>query len=186
MLKKISLFLALLALPLTMSASDGIYLGGFGGLNLLHKSHTRSHLNFKDGYSASVVGGYAFFDVLRLEVEGTYHRNNIRQIRFGERKFSCGHSRSFAAMGNFIYDIYFGYKFAPYVGFGLGCEANRLVISVPNHRFKRTRKGFARQVIAGISYPICRKVEAAIDYRLRYGVCHNLSQTISVGIKQYF
>ncbi|PJD97007.1 MAG: hypothetical protein CK425_04395 [Parachlamydia sp.] len=186
MLKKISLFFVMLILPLATQASEGFYVGAAGGVNFLHKSHTRSHLNFDEGYSATLTGGYGFFDVFRAEVEGTFHRNNIRSIRFLDGTFHCGHARSYAVMGNLIYDLYLGNQFVPYVGFGIGCEANRLVISAPRHRSFTNRRGFTRQLILGISYPLCCLVDVSIDYKLRRGVCHNLTQTLSLGIKRFF
>jgi len=186
MLKKISLLLAVLILPLIAQASEGIYFGVLGGVNFLSKSHTRSHLDFNEGYSVSLTGGCGFFDVFRAEVEGTFHRNNVRRIRFEEGNFHCGHDRSYAVMGNLIYDLYLGSFLVPYVGFGLGYETNRLVISAPNHRSFTNRRGFARQMILGISYPVCCLVVVSIDYKLRRGICHNLAQTLSLGIKRFF
>ncbi|CCB86074.1 MULTISPECIES: outer membrane beta-barrel protein [Parachlamydia] len=186
MLKNMRLFLALLVLPLALSASEGYYGGLFGGVNFLHKSHTHNHLKYDDGYAISLVGGCAFFDAFRAEVEGSYHRNNLKSVRFGDEKFSCGHARSYCVMGNFFYDLYLGCLINPYVGFGVGVEATHFVISASRHRFKHTRSGCARQVILGLTYPICQHVEASIDYKFRRGVRHTLSQSVCVGIRQFF
>lgn len=197
-MKKIFLILAAvmaIAIPKAAQAvevdTEGVYVGGIGGLNFLQYSnghHEKVH--FKAGWLAGALVGYRWCNGIRLEGEATYRYNQIKSIERGHHDHDSGsgsstllsgethhhkarvrgHIRTWSFMANGIYEIPVCWCIIPYVGAGIGYDATQLKAC----RSHGSENGFAWQVLAGGLYPIDDCMEMGLEYRFHKGKVKNL------------
>ena len=128
-MKRALLAATLLALPMAARAQpiQGLYVGGGAGMNILQQDRVRLHtgklpgptLNggFKIGPAALGSIGWAFGNGVRVEVEGSWRRNNVTAGTAG----LSGSERKFGAMANVLFDMDIGSPYVyPYLGAGAG------------------------------------------------------------------
>lgn len=137
--------------------------------------------NYKVGGGAAVSVGY-IFDIcncwnLRIEVEGVWRRNSIKDLTvsgFGTSFTTpaSGHTQDTAIMANLIADFPFACCWNFYIGGGLGVSFNKLTISIPNttgtsvSTTTSNNSLFAWQGLGGLSYDICQNIALTAGYRI--------------------
>jgi opacity protein-like surface antigen len=202
-MKKISLFLfsiftcaSAFAEPFSFS---NFYVDGFGGINI-HNSFVEDdfRIDFNTGIAVGGAVGYKFSRFFRIEGEASYRRNAFDQIVTRGEAFSVsGHAHKVTTMGNAIFEIpIFNNSLIPYIGGGMGERWDKerstldpIVTSEGTYYFyERIYKdqGFAWQGIAGITFGISQKIQAAIEYRYLDGSHSEGNNTIAVNLKSYF
>ncbi len=107
--------------------------------------------------------GYGFGNGLRLELEGDFRHNDIRQWSgFSQPTTASGDQYSFGGTANVLFDLDIGLNWLyPYIGAGAGIAdshfTNLRVVS-PGLGYSQTSNGwsanFAYQGIVGLSFPI--------------------------------
>jgi opacity protein-like surface antigen len=106
--------------------ADGIYVGAFGGANLLEDADLDVggyDFEFKDetGWAAGGAVGYAFDFGLRAEAEAAYRRNEHDEGEVAGVDFGLdGETTALSFMGNVWYDVPVPFPVRPYIGAGGG------------------------------------------------------------------
>jgi OOP family OmpA-OmpF porin len=177
-LKKALLAATVLSLPVAAQAQpiSGLYIGGGVGANYREPSHNNLRLNNNNfgslaggfnvksewGYAALGSIGWGFGNGLRVELEGNYRNNSIRNIPGATS--TSGIIHQYGGMANVLYDFNFitqnlgGVGITPYLGLGVGYVWNdwRNVGGRANNGARilaDDRDGqLAYQAIAGLSY----------------------------------
>ncbi|MFT4547408.1 MAG: opacity protein-like surface antigen [Verrucomicrobiales bacterium] len=101
--------------PAPTKAASGLYLRGYGGLNLLEDLDSSG---FDAGWVAGGSLGYRFVNALgglRIELDGSYSESEIDASKIYEGDLGL----TTAAL-NVIHDFNTGTRLRPYLGFGLG------------------------------------------------------------------
>ena len=176
-------------------ANRGFTVGVRGALSILNSDSSIlgaaiSHLHgplgatvdYDEGYSLSLMLGYALGNGLRLEAEAGYIKNgfqeiNVRtpgvfaaQLETGENKLEGDLSAKHLMM-NAYYDINLGNDFVPYIGGGLGAaELSSEMESAGNLLVDGGDCLFIYQVGAGLGYKISGyssgpDITVSLDYR---------------------
>jgi outer membrane protein OmpA-like peptidoglycan-associated protein len=149
---------AVLAAPVVMAPSavqaqalNGVYIGAGAGINWLSDTSIRPPGVGKlksDGVGFAGLGsvGYAFGNGVRVELEGNYRYQGVKNA--GVR----GHINSYGPMVNAFYDFDAGFGFAtPYVGVGVGYQWG----DIRAGGVRTNSKGaWAAQGILGAAFPI--------------------------------
>ncbi len=162
-----------LCLPKAVQATDveGFYLSGFGGLNFLEaRKHHDVKLDFKTGVDAGINIGYRWCGGLRLEGEFAYRYNKNDKVRVHDDFDSFtthvgGHYRTWALMANVLYDIPVCWCLTPYIGAGIGYAHQNIRLGRCDFDTEGSKKGFAWQLIAGVTYPIDDCWDLALEGR---------------------
>jgi OOP family OmpA-OmpF porin len=169
----------IMALPLAAKAQpiSGLYIGGGGGVNIMHDEDARVNspvpaVNYKTklptrvGPAVNLSMGYGLGNGLRAEIEGLYDYNSFTGStgHFG----IGGQEQKFGAMGNVLYDFVGLVPYVqPYVGVGAGyvwTQERNLRVTGPvgptnaigsnSAATTDTQGRFAYQGIVGMAYPI--------------------------------
>ena len=179
-LKKALLAATMLSLPLAAQAQPvtGLYIAGGAGFNWMQSTKDSvggaagallgagraTKADFDMGWAGVVSLGYGFGNGLRLEVEGNYRENDVKDFRFGgvTPRFQSGTARSYGAMGNVLFDFAIpGVPVMPYIGAGVGYVwtefdgVSGVDYVAPNGRrllVDDTDGQFAYQGIAGVAF----------------------------------
>ena len=201
---------------------QGVYIGAGAGANFLQQETVQAQpgLNSvnRTGLSTTIspgpnarqtrlstdvgevgVGsiGYGFGNGLRLEVEGDFRHNQVRQWSgYTQPTTAGGDQYSFGAMGNVLFDMDIGLNWLyPYIGAGAGfadTHFDNLHVTSPGLGYSQTSNGwstnFAYQGIFGLSFPIAPVpgLSVTAEYRF-YGVLDapsfksNSPQTVVTG-----
>jgi len=182
-MKKMMILLAALAAviaPIGVSAIDveGMYVGGLGAASFLdsNRRHHHRRQEYNVGWAAGGLLGYRWCEGWRAEFEATYRDNKPRKHRRG------GNYRSWSFMFNGYYDFTDWScclcDITPYVGAGVGYTTERTrfrhrrrndVVVLSGRNNHHSRHGFAWQVMAGLSYPICECAEISLEYTFHKG-----------------
>ena len=169
--------LALSGLALTMPARaqpvTGPYVSLGAGVDFLQNqpityppqfgTPTRTY-KFDPGFAGQVSGGWGFGNGLRVEIEGDYTNNHVRETGNVVPLRAGGHEQQYGGFANVLYDFRVGLPLFPYVGIGAGeqvLEADNLNSAgvgavrpvAPNSNAKSV-SGFAYQAIVGASVPL--------------------------------
>jgi len=166
----------------TNTATSGIPSGHYDGAS----GSTR--FRWGDGFDGLGSVGYGFGNGFRVELEGLYQYNTI-DTRAGSPVSgnSTGHTESYGAMGNVLYDIdpgMFGlpsFGLTPYVGLGAGYEWTHLspIYTVNSDdttdRVGGTNGSVAWQGIVGVAYPLTM-VAPGLDLTMEYRYLGDLNQ----------
>jgi OmpA-OmpF porin, OOP family len=197
-LRTVLLAATVLAVPVAAHAQpiEGLYIGAGVGGNYEQDTHVKSTSIFNSagldprrvgpltGFAASgpdnfvhdfgFVGlaavGWGFGNGLRVEVEGDYRQNGIRQFTTpGVPTVAGGNTKTYGPMVNALYDFdltQYGLPpyVTPYLGAGVGYQwthfnnvtAGSPAGNVPSltANFNDTRSGFAYQAIVGVAFPV--------------------------------
>ena len=153
-----------------------LYSEVLGGINFLKTNKcnkVKSH--YHPGYIVSGSLGYRWCGGINIEVEYAFRRNEFKNIKFSDHNYSLdGHFQSSSYMGNWLWYIpaSFGHNFwnlKSYVGFGMGYDFQQVHGSNDELVFIQTEKGFAWQLMAGLSYPLFCKTMLSLEYKLHQG-----------------
>ena len=137
------------------------------------------HYAFDEGFNGQGSLGYGLGNGLRVELEGNYAYNTIRELGGANSPGSTsGHQDSYGALVNVLYDIDlngFGinaFGITPYVGVGAGYDwthLSPLTTTSANavDRVGGTNGSFAYQGIVGVAYPLdfVPGLAATLEYR---------------------
>ena len=182
----------LLAAPAMLMAQpiQGLYIGAGAGGNYLQEERVLAspglglapkHLDTNIGGVGVGSIGYGFGNGLRVEVEGDFRHNRVRQINgyTSGPKASGGDQYSYGGMVNALFDMDIGLNWLyPYFGLGGGVADTELAdvhsygIGAPNHYvYKGNSVNFAYQGIFGLSFPLAAVpgLSLTTEYRF-YGV----------------
>ena len=117
---------------------------------------------FDAGFSGEVSAGYGLGNGLRLEIEGDYLNNHVREYSAVDPRRAGGFENKYGGMANVLFDLDVGLPVFPYIGLGAGgqiVEQNNFNQSLQNGSFtgsgrSRSVGAFAYQGIAGASVPL--------------------------------
>ncbi|WP_428393126.1 OmpA family protein [Lichenicoccus sp.] len=153
-----------LAQPVT-----GLYVAGAGGANYLQDETVRlspafpgGRDRFDFGYTGLGSVGYGFGDGVRVEVEGNYRRNDLRQFLGTSFPTSAGgFQENYGAMVNALFDLDIGKSWLfPYFGVGAGYERTHLSTNYNATSLEDAQNtggtygNFAWQAMFGLSVPV--------------------------------
>ena len=153
---------------------QGVYLGAGGGYNYRDQinttyppypsTRTGLHLNSKDGFLGVGSIGYGFGNGFRVEAEGNYRQNDIRNLTGTPFPTSTtGRNHTYGGMVNVFFDSDIGLPWLyPYIGAGAGYELtyfDHVQSETPSGAFyeanpRGTQGKFAYQAIVGVSFPV--------------------------------
>lgn len=182
--KKIkTLFATLLAVSAisSLSAGEGLYLGGYGGINVVdYKANEVQDLDLKNDYTAGITVGHRWTSGWRFETDIGYHRNGFEETSAS----SAGKVQTVSAMENVIYEIPLDSQLRPHIGAGIGYSETWTKAddkSIDTHS-----RSFAYQGIAGVSYPLNECLSMAADYRYYRDNKETANHSVTLGVQQYF
>ena len=183
---------------------NGLYIGGGLGINFLEdtditgtwrtdNTKLRGEKNsFDTGYIGVFSLGWGFGNGLRVEVEGSYRRNDVdgHVLNSRSRQPPVGTASSYGGMGNVLYDFDLGgiaWGLSPYIGLGAGYiwhqyddVGYKTSAAAENtyHSSARSPGAFAAQAIAGVSLPISSVPGLALttEYRFLGTTGHNFDR----------
>ncbi len=181
----------ILAAPTAVLAQpiQGLYIGAGAGANFLQEERVLASpgLGLGSKHLATNIGevgvgsvGWGFGNGLRLEVEGDFRHNRVRQISgYPSPAQSGGDQYSYGGMVNALFDMDIGYNWIyPYFGLGAGIADSQLsdvrsslLTSPTKYDFKGNSVNFAYQGIFGLSFPIAPVpgLSLTAEYRF-YGI----------------
>jgi opacity protein-like surface antigen len=158
--------------------ADGIYVGAFGGVNLLEDADLEVvdpvlgpvEFEFEDetGWAAGGAVGYAFDFGLRAEAEAAYRQNDHNEGEVAGVDFDLdGETTALSFMGNLWFDVPVPFPVRPYIGAGGGMarvgledtEAEGLDIADDSEWV------WAYQLGAGLGYEIRPGLTVGAEYR---------------------
>jgi len=179
------------ALPGAALATEGWYVGGTIGANLLEKQDWKidyennnafrtdgplATVDIEEGFAGGLLGGYAFSAGLRLELEVQRRRNEISSIDLapmgllnagGPASSHDGVEVADMAFANAWFDLFASRRLHPYIGGGAGAAR----VSIKDGRYNSTNlrenddTGFAWQAGAGVAFDLNPQVTLSLDYR---------------------
>ena len=173
---------------LNAAIQEGPYVSATGSFVFSEKNFSRQvrtigeSASHKDSFGGSIAVGH-IVDQWRVELEGLYRKRRIKNGEFRDTggnsltisKFG-GHVRDIAAMANVYYDICLNHYMSDlkaYLGAGIGMTWTRkwkaggpIEDASKAFQMKGTRRSFAWQALAGLSYDISENVTAFAGYRL--------------------
>nr|WP_249110151.1 OmpA family protein [Neokomagataea anthophila] len=176
----------------------GLYISGAGGVGWNQDQEVRLSPNFpsgRDRYDYGVTGlgsiGWGFGNGFRVEVEGNYRKNDLKQFRSSQfPSRTHGYQQGYGAMVNALFDMDIGKSWVyPYFGAGVGYGWQQMDSSIfaPNNTFTQlvagTSGNFAYQGIFGLSFPVPWVVglSATTEYRFYSLLGPNSHPAIAVG-----
>lgn len=188
--------LSLFLLPALAEAQrvNGVYVGAGLGVNFLEDTDISGTWradntkllgetnSFDTGYGGVLSLGWGFGNGLRIEVEGSYRRNDVdgHSLYDRSRQPPVGTASSYGAMANVLFDFDLGgmaFGLSPYVGLGAGYIWHQYddvgyKISASRENTYNSSSGapgaFAAQVIAGVSLPISSIPGLALTTEYRF------------------
>ncbi len=194
------LALAIMLCTTALQATDGLYLGVKGGLNIPNPSkfkgelpdETDFKLAIKKGYDVSGSIGYKWFNGFRTEGEVAYRRNNLGDVKVVD-EFDTEHSihsnfNTISVMGNLYYDIDLNCGITPYVGGGLGYARMqyRLDADDASSFSVESESEIARQAMAGVELALSECAAVGIEYKF-FRPANSKLENHSVGLSlKYF
>jgi opacity protein-like surface antigen len=172
------------------NSNTGFYVGISGGANFLDiDSFNGWQTDMKNGYYLSGAVGYKFCTdkwlITRLESEVSYRRNSFAKVQYLETKQDIsGYASTTRYMVNTYFDFNPPFSIKPYWGYGMGYVT---VNGKDNDiTYKSKSGGLATQWIAGLTYPICEKLDIGLEYRY-LGCRQNCrDHTMNVTLKKFF
>ena len=183
---------AAVALPTVVMAQpiNGLYVGAGALYNFKQTEHTQAapgpglssgKFDFNEGgYGGVGSVGWGFGNGLRVELEGSYRQNSLREFGTANpRTQGSSTQNDYGAMGNVLYDVDlrpFGVSFmTPYVGVGAGYQWSHLngfvtqnAVSGNVSHLGGTDGNFAYQGIVGAAFPISAVPGLAVTAEYRF------------------
>lgn len=125
--------------------------------------------SYDDGLVATVQGGFAFANGLRLEEEFGYRYNDVDRVDpYGGGR---GSMRNYAIMTNVLYDLPVDFPVHPYIGGGLGA-ADYTPYHIRGEGMPYStyvggpdRWGLAWQAIGGVAFDLTPNIALTAEYR---------------------
>lgn len=159
--RNISLFL-LVPLLWFGCLDAAVFVSGFGGTDFTSDKDRFAHMS-DPGWTASGAIGYRLPTGTRLDVEGSYRRNNKTTATFRDMEIKMkGTTRTTAVMANIRQQLPF---LGIYTGAGVGYAQSRSALSALGVKKHTKKEGTAWQTLAGFSFPIFYSFDASIEYR---------------------
>jgi opacity protein-like surface antigen len=162
---------------------EGPYIGVFGSdvfqrhAEVNQDSGPNGKAHFDNGWAFGGSVGYKFDYAWRPEVEVSYRRNDVDQIKASGSEVSTGDRlSSLAVMGNVYYDILVS-RWIPYIGVGAGMA--RVKADYDNIGSDKDWV-FAYQFMAGLSYAIVPNLRVRLGYKF-FGTRHAKFDTFETG-----
>lgn len=162
---------------------EGPYVGVFGSgafqrhSEVENSAGARGNAHFDNGWAFGGSVGYKFDYAWRPEVEVSYRRNDVDEIKSGGVNVASGDRlSSLAVMGNVYYDILVS-RFIPYIGVGAGMA--RVKAEYDNIGTDKDWV-FAYQFMAGLSYAIVPNLRVRLGYKF-FGTRHAKFDTFETG-----
>jgi|LakMenEpi03Aug12_release.lakeMendotaPanAssembly.Ray.scaffolds.fasta_scaffold05726_6 opacity protein-like surface antigen len=174
---------------------DPFYFEIFGGANFLQTEKNGGiKTDYQTGYVVSGSVGYRWRYGLRLEAEYAYRRNSLRRIHFFGRGFRIhGHFQSSSYMANLLWDIWLSnwglenWKIKPFIGGGIGYDHQQISAHHSALAFKKNKKHFSWQIIAGLGYPLFCNTDISVEYKFhKGGFSHFYSHSVGAGLTYHF
>ena len=183
---------AAVALPTFAMAQpiSGLYVGAGALYNYKQTEHTQASpgagitsgkFDFNEGgYGGVGSVGWGFGNGLRVELEGSYRQNSLREFEtVSPRTQGSSTQADYGAMGNVLYDVDlrpFGVSFmTPYVGVGAGYQWSHLNGFVTQNavtgnvsHLGGTDGNFAYQGIVGAAFPVSAVPGLAVTAEYRF------------------
>lgn len=157
--------------------SDYFYAQVSGGANFIkiEKEHgIKPHL--RTGYVVSGALGYHWHRGLSLEAEYAYRRSSQSSFWYYGQSFRIpGHFWSSSYMANALLDLPLCdlwpvfERFLPFLGGGVGYDVQHLQAHAHEFVWRRSDKGFAWQLIAGLSYEMMYNTAFGLVYKFHKG-----------------
>lgn len=165
---------------------ENFYVGALGGADWSRTdNHNHGHHHHHDSKVGGILGatvGYRWGDCcgcglngLRTEAEFAYRANKHHHEDGGHRRV-----RTTSILANVLYDIQTCYCFTPFLGAGIG-YAN----TSKSHEEGHHQKGFAWQLIAGVSYPLCDCIDVDLEYHY-FVPKKSHHHTLALGARYFF
>lgn len=180
------------------STLSDFYVSGFGNVGFHNdnkvtqnttpsKSIKQQH---KVGFGGGVTVGYYVFEQFRMELEGSYRGNDIKNLNVDGTKQNPaikGNVSYLSLMVNGIYDIPVYEDFSVYLGVGAGLAQETIKHNASslnnNQKYKSTKTVFAAQGLAGVAYALNENVSLYAGYRLFMVPQHNVKKMNNVKAK---
>jgi OmpA-OmpF porin, OOP family len=135
------------------------------GLSVTGPSGNQATLNQDPGYMINTGPGYAFSHGFRAEIDLGYRHNDAKNVTLpggGTTPTSLNLKANAAARSYLVdglYDFHIGHiAWTPYIGFGVGAanvRVNNIGSDTP----------FAWSAMAGVEYPVTRRVYLGVGYK---------------------
>ncbi|HEY4831383.1 MAG TPA: outer membrane beta-barrel protein [Waddliaceae bacterium] len=173
----------------------GVYLKGFGGLNLAHEPRW-DHAKYRTstGYVVGTALGYAF-SLVSVEGEFSYRHNSIDRFTVDALDIHVdGDLEQWCGLGNVLLGIPITNCFAPYVGVGAGYRHSKPGVNFDESSdisFKTlvesSNEWGVYQAIGGLNFTLSRFVNLQLEYRYLDGFtdvrCSNHTVDLSAVIQ---
>lgn len=166
-----------------------------GGANFLQaESSGGIKSSFDAGYIVAGSFGYRWCYGLRVEAEYAFRRNDLTKIHFFGRSFSAhGHFQSSSYMANVLWDAPFCnwgcdlWNIQPFIGAGIGYDFQQIHAINEGLSFRKQKKGFAWQAIAGLKYPLFCDIDISLEYKCHQGgFSYIYNHSLGVGLTYNF
>lgn len=148
---------------------QGVYVGGAGGVSFnqdqvvrLNKFMPGGRDKYSPGATAVTSLGYGLGNGFRVEIEGNYRNNQLKQQNLGSYKaHGEGRQQTYGFMANALFDMDVGSPYIfPYFGAGIGygwSSMNGVKLRTSDNRLTEHLGGtfgnFSYQAIGGLSFP---------------------------------
>lgn len=167
----------------------------FGGANFLETTSSKGiKSKYQTGYIVAGSVGYRWCYGLRLEAEYAFRRNSLKKINFFGRDFSIhGHFQSSSCMANLLWDLPLSawgcgfWNIQPFFGGGIGYDFQQAHAKKEGLTFNESKKHFAWQAIAGLSYPVYCNTNLSLEYKFhKGGFRHIYNHSVGLGLMYNF
>jgi len=157
---------------------SGVYIGAGGGLGFLDVERVTPGLTstskvgsqaFRSGAAGLGSIGYALGNGVRLELEGSFRRNDLS--RAGG---VSGRETKYGAMGNVFFDMDIGSRYIyPYFGAGggfqsVGLQARSTIAGTGTWSTDGSKGAMAYQAVLGAAFPIPGAIGLSVTAEYRY------------------
>ncbi len=167
----------------------------FAGANFIPSSTSGGlTTKYNAGYIVAGSLGYRFCYGLRLEAEYAYRRNSLESLSFFGRTYSIhGNFQTSSYMANVFWDLplcQWGchlWGIEPFIGAGIGYDSQHVHGSNSFLVLADSKRGFAWQVMAGLSYLVFCNTRLSIEYKFHQGPVTNIyNHAVGVGLTYDF
>jgi opacity protein-like surface antigen len=175
---------------------NGIYLKGFGGLNLTREPRVH-HTKYRTSYGYAIGGALGYqFDLLSVEGEFSYRHNTVDRLKVDLLDIHVtGDIEQLCGFGNILLNIPLTHCCAPYLGGGFGYRHFKPGVNFDEgsdtslRNFVDTVNEWGvYQLIGGLNCAVSRLVSVQLEYRYLNGwsnaKCSN--HTVDLGATLHF
>jgi opacity protein-like surface antigen len=149
--------MALVAMPAAAQdwyaqVNTGVSIGKADVNAALNNEAGSGNIDLKPGFLVGAAGGVAVGNGLRLELEGVFDQNKLKDVPVK--------NMNAAAFANVLYDFNMG-NMSPYIGAGVGYSSTTLKVDSEEAH----DQGVAWQVRAGVTIPVNKAFSVDVGYR---------------------